>query len=160
MITRFAHAAFSLYIWDSASLCQMAKPHPDDDVKQKIWRRYRINHLTEVQTERLAQMGAKSYRCLLTFNDCVANWFCVAVFPFVNFYRTKTCSVLEEPTWTLGSLLRSKSESRCMNLDDLDASNHTGQSSIMSKVCLSLVSWLVLVFWVSGVRCRPSDPCH
>lgn len=71
LITRFAQAAFGLYIWDYASLYQMAKPHPDDDVKQKIWRRYRINHLTEVQTQRLAQMGAKSYRCLLTFNDCV-----------------------------------------------------------------------------------------
>lgn len=81
-------------------------------------------------------MGAKSYRCLLTSDDCVIG----CVWQFVNFYRTKTSAVLEEPTWTLGSLLRSKSESRRMNLVDLDASNHTGQSSIMSKVRLSLVS--------------------
>lgn len=97
LITRFAQAAFSLYIWDSASLCQMTKPHPDDDVKQKIWRRYRINHLAEVQTQRLAQMGAKSYICLLTSDDCV-NGYVWLFFPFVNFYRIKTGSVLEEPT--------------------------------------------------------------
>lgn len=87
-------------------------------------------------------MRAKSYRCLLTSDDCVT------VFLFVNFCSTKTSSVLEEPTWTLGSLLKSKSESRCMNLDDLDASNHTGQSSIMSKVCLNLVSESKFPGWI------------